>query len=689
MEAHPRTLKFVFRQEVRLLVPLFQRPYVWQEGAQWRPLWEDVLATVGRDAAGDDTSHFLGAVVLQLRRGAVGSVEAREVIDGQQRLTTLQLLIAATLHVAEDHEVGGRARARLQALLFNNPELVDSPEEELKLWPTNRDRDAYRAVMARRPDDADHASRIVMAYRWFAGVVRAWVEAQEDVEEAIGRLAGVLADRLEIVAIDLGEDDNAQIIFETLNARGTPLRAADLVKNLLFRTLQDAGRPVERLYRDFWAQFEDPYWEHEVRQGRLTRARIDAFLGHFLVMLLQSEVQAHDLFPAVRRHVAGDPARAESLLAELRRYADVYRRVDAAQVGVDEEDAALKRLRMVDTQTLVPLLMWLTANVHGPERTRAVRALESFVIRRLLCRLTTANYNRMFLELLRRLGSGEENIGEATESYLAGQRSPSGVWPVAADIEDAFENLPLYRMLRRESLQRLLLALDAAATTTKTEPVSYSSKMSVEHLLPQSWGENWPLPPDEVSAESVAEERDELLHTIGNLTVVAVPLNSAMKNAAWPLKRHELLKHSALTLNRDLPDDWDAYRIRERSGRLAALAIELWPRPDADDEAAVRAAVGSAPIAAREADEDTTPNPSSGGRRDIAAHIQNAMRTVDVGDFLTIAEISKIPSDEYPAGSPPSRGAISARLFPVNGGPTTVPGVRAENVGGRRGATRL
>jgi len=162
-----------------------------------------------------------------------------------------------------------------------------------------------------------------------------------------------------------------------------------------------------------------------------------------------------------------------------------------------------------------------------------------------------------------------------------------------------------------------------------------------------------------------------------------------MKNAAWPLKRHELLKHSALTLNRELPDDWDAYRIRERSGRLAALAVGLWPRPDVDDEAAVRAAVGSAPMAAREADDDAVTSRSSGGRRDIAAHIQNAMRTVDVGDFLTIAEISRIPSEEYPHGSPPSQGAISARLFPGSGAPTTVPGVRAEIVGGRRGATRL
>jgi len=689
MEAHPRTLKYVFRQEVRLLVPLFQRPYVWQESTQWQPLWEDVLATVRRTGVGDTTPHFLGAVVLQLRRGGVGSIEAREVIDGQQRLTTLQLLIAATLGAAEAQGVRGRTHARLRALLFNSAELVDNPEEELKLWPTNRDRAAYQAVMTGAVDDAEPSSRIVQAYRWFTGAVGAWVDEQDEAEDAIAVLAGVLADRLEVVAIDLGEDDNAQIIFETLNARGTPLRAADLVKNLLFRTLQDAGRPVERLYRDLWSSFEDPYWEQEVRQGRLTRPRIDTFLGHFLTVLLQTEVQAHDLFPTARRHVGADPNRAEVFLREMRRYADVYRQIDAARTGVEEEDAALLRLRMVDTQTLVPLLMWLTANTDGIERTRAVRALESFVIRRLLCRLTTANYSRMFLELLRRLGAGETPVGAVTTTYLAVQRSPSGVWPMAQDVRDAFESLPLYRMLRREPLQRLLLALDAAATTSKSEPVPHSSKMSVEHLLPQAWAQHWPLPPDPISAEALEAERDELLHTIGNLTVVTGALNSAMSNAAWPIKRHELLRHSALALNRDLPEDWSPHHIRERSSQLAGLAIGLWPRPQAEDEPAIRAAVAAAPIAAHVTDDDGVPRRRGGTRGDIGAHIQTALRTVAPGEFLTIAEISRVPSDDYPAGSPPSRGAISARLFPKGDRSTTVPGVRADIVNGRRGATRL
>jgi hypothetical protein len=148
VEAHPRTLRTVFRPDVRLTVPLFQRPYVWTADKQWQPLWEDVLTTCDRVERGGVVPHFLGAIVLQQRRGTPGSIEVREVIDGQQRLTTLQLLIAALRDAFVAHDLDGRLFKRVVKLLDNDIEMVDGPDEVHKLWPTNRDRDPYRAVMA-------------------------------------------------------------------------------------------------------------------------------------------------------------------------------------------------------------------------------------------------------------------------------------------------------------------------------------------------------------------------------------------------------------------------------------------------------------------------------------------------------------------------------------------------------------
>lgn len=151
-------------------MPLFQRPYVWDEQGQWAPLWEDVAATFDRRDDEDTTPHFLGAIVLEAKRHALGSVEVREVIDGQQRLTTLQILIAALRDAYAAEGIKTRLQSRLAKTLTNDTDYIDSPEEEFKLWPTNRDRRSYADVMrgAHLDSSRDPAlPRIADAYLFF------------------------------------------------------------------------------------------------------------------------------------------------------------------------------------------------------------------------------------------------------------------------------------------------------------------------------------------------------------------------------------------------------------------------------------------------------------------------------------------------------------------------------------------
>ncbi|NCD16759.1 MAG: DUF262 domain-containing protein [Actinobacteria bacterium] len=705
MEAHPRTLSVVFQRDVRLTVPLFQRPYVWAAEKQWEPLWEDVLATLGRSEHEDPvTSHFMGAIVLEQRRGATGSMEVREIIDGQQRLTTLQLLIAAIRDTFVAHGIENRTVKRLGLLLENDAELIDADDERHKLWPTNRDRDAYRDVMNGRyrafRGTLSSIPRIAAAYVWFHGAIADLVGQRKndsEVQEVLEGLAEVVRVHLELVVIDLGEGDNAQVIFETLNARSTPLRASDLIKNLLFRTLEAAGRPVESLYKRHWSELEEEEWQTVVRQGRLTRPRLDAFMGYFLTVLLTREVQAHQLFPVTRTYVGLSADRAEEFLRELTRYAAVYRLVDDLKVDDQGERDSLARLRIVDTQTLMPLLLWLFANTDGEARARSLRALESYVIRRSVCRLTTANYNRLFLELLRKLSSGEQPVDEVVSSFLGGQTSSSGLWPTDEDVRSSLQQFPLYRLLKRDSLQRLLFALNEELTTSLTEPGTFR-KLTVEHLMPQSWATSWPLPDDAAQAARLTDDRHNLVHTLGNLTLVTGSLNSTLSNGPWTAKRRHLLEHSALTLNRSLPEYWDVDRIVERSQFLAEVAIQLWPRPapapgmrlsvaDAErnwrpDRVAPEQQPGSAPTV------QAKPSASGRrtGRRDIGKHIVQVFEGLPEGTFLTTTAIAKRPTPEYPdaAASP---GAVAARLFPASGY-CTVPGVTPVRRDGVRGAVK-
>lgn len=704
MEAHPRTLSVVFQRDVRLTVPLFQRPYVWSAERQWEPLWDDVLATLARTAHEDPvTSHFMGAIVLEQRRAATGSMEVREIIDGQQRLTTLQLLIAAIRDTFVSRGIENRTVKRLGLLLENDEELIDTNDERHKLWPTNRDRDVYRDVMLGRyrhySGTPSHAPLLAGAYVWFRDAIADLVKQQKteaQVEEILEGLAHVVRSHLELVVIDLGESDNAQVIFETLNARSTPLRASDLIKNLLFRTLEAAGRPVETLYTRHWFALEEGEWQRVVRQGRLTRPRLDAFMGFFLTVLLTREVQAHQLFPVTRSYVGMDADRAEEFLRELTRYAEVYRLIDDLQVDDPGERASLTRLRIVDTQTLMPLLLWLFANTDGAARARALRTLESYVVRRSVCRLTTANYNRLFLELLRKLSSGEQPVDAVVSDFLAGQTSSSGLWPTDEDVRSSLQQFPLFRLLKRESLQRFLLALNEELTTSLTEPGTFR-KLTVEHLMPQSWAANWPLPDDDGQAERLAEDRHNLVHTIGNLTLVTGSLNSTLSNGPWAVKRRHLLEHSALTLNRVLPEYWDVDRIVERSQFLADVAVRLWPRPAPAPGARLTVADSDRNLrpdrttSEQEVSRSTSPAAPMGdrkrsGRRDIGKHIVQVFEDLPDGAFLTISAIAKRPTQEYPEASA-SPGAVSARLFPSSGR-CTVPGVTPARRGGVRGAVK-
>jgi len=669
MEAHPRTLKTVFRPDVRLTVPLFQRPYLWTLIEQWQPLWEDVLATSDRVERGDTVPHFLGAIVLEQKRGSLGSLEVREVIDGQQRLTTLQILVAALRDAFLTHGVDDRLYKRLVKLLVNDEEMVDGPDEVHKLWPTNRDRLSYRAVMAGEYRDTPTSAalpRIAAGYAFFRDELDDLLEghSEDDIAHMLDRLAEVVLEYLEVVVIDLGEDDNAQVIFETLNARGTPLRASDLIKNFLFRTLQSAGRDVEAVYRSTWEPLEGEHWQTDVRLGRLTRPRLDAFMGFFLIVLLQREVQSHQLFTASRSYVGADPDRAEELLSEVARYSRVYDDLDARRSTDDAEAASLARIEIADTQTLTPLLLWLFGNTYGTTRRNALLVLESYLVRRTMCRLTPKNYNRLFLELLRRLGSGEGPADEVIEDYLNGQSSESGMWPSDNEMRAALGSLPLFRLLKRDRLQRVLLALNAHLTTSRTEPIAASKKLSIEHLFPQSWEANWQLPDDPDEAEAARGERDRLVHTIGNLTLVTGSLNSTLSNAAWAAKREHLLAHSALTLNRGLPDFWDTDAIIERSSELADAAIRLWSRPPMSDGVAVFAAQNERDL---RPDRDAEPPPArttitSNGRRDIGQHILHVFIDLPGGAFRTVSQIRNAPSPEYPDSPALSRSHLGPAL---------------------------
>jgi hypothetical protein len=627
-----RTVKELFERDVRYVVPLYQRPYVWDAEHQWQPLWEDIEAVLEQrvHGGGGDSSHFLGAIVLEQELHSPGAIPLYTVIDGQQRLTTLQLLLGAASTVAA--HAGADKEAGILNRLTKNDELTAEGLEVFKVWPTNANRAAFGAVMQEGgppPDrDDDPNNRIDEAHAFFCSAIHEWLDdSAHELEqtEKIKILRVALSDLMKVVSITLEPDDNAQIIFETLNARGTPLLALDLVKNAVFHLAARQQLDIDGLYTTEWqTELDQPYWRQERRQGRLHRPRADLFLMHWLAMQLREVVPANELFTRFRQRIldAPEPPKADGLIRELRRDAQIMRSFEN-QPADSYEAVFFERLELLDTSVFMPLVLLLFRDprISVETRRRALRILESWLVRRALMKLTLKNYNQQVPVMLARVSEEPENADEVLLDHLRSGVGEISRWPTDAELTAYLTTRPLYGNVATKRIAMALAAVEQSLYTSKVDIPSVPKSLSIEHIIPQSWEENWPLSQDGDRVE-LQTRREERIHRLGNLTLTAAPLNSALSNAKWSDKCHALNQESKLLLNvkllADCPNAFDEAAVDERAKGLATAICVLWPGPEswAGAEAAPPVALAdSFTISADQvlADSSTRPSDTEAG----------------------------------------------------------------------------
>ncbi len=641
MQAQTHTPGVIFGSHIRYVVPLFQRPYVWDEKEQWGPFWDDVqalaekvLETPSGYGAPPVSPHFLGAIVVDQQSNPSGFIQVRHVIDGQQRLTTLQLLLDAAQEVTEKHGASLDAET-LKVLVLNQPQVTQHPDEIFKVWPTDRDQAAFRAAMDNHAVVSTElaTSRIARAHAFFVEKITEWCEPTGDPDKSAARLkalAQALHAHLKLVVIDLEPGDNAQVIFETLNHRGSRLLAADLVKNLLFQMAQSQQLDVAALYKQYWRPLDEDYWRELTAQGRLYRPRIDVFLNYWLVMKLLREVPADRIFIDFRDQVAMSRAtELPELLAEVAEDAAVFSSLDSLPAGSTPARFYYRVIRALDTRAVMPVFLWLmrwsASYLPIAQRDKALNAIESWLVRRTLARLTGKNVNLVVLELLKALDeAGPADAGDRTESFLVEQTADSRLWPSDDLVRQALATAPVYTSLVRARVRMLLEALEDDLRTAYGEGQPAPRELTVEHVLPQAWREHWPLSADDLAG---AIERDRLRHVLGNLTLVSGGLNPALSNRPWTRedgkgKRDYLLEHSALKLNAKLvtqhTEAWTEDDIRARTAALTDRLLALWPRPaspsPAVDTAATSEDVAPQPSRQLEEEADDSSMPSHTGK---------------------------------------------------------------------------
>jgi uncharacterized protein with ParB-like and HNH nuclease domain len=594
MKVDKLTVGKIFDTTERLEAPLFQRPYVWEQNPNWTPLWESIRVIAEKRLNGQfGRPHFLGAVVLDQLSTPLGRVHVRQIIDGQQRLTTMQVFLAAARDLAI--ELGQEKYAQaFKRLIDNDVPLSDDPDDKFKVWPTNADRDEFRTVItssdtvAIRKLASGGDCLIAQAYEYFFDELSAWLLIEDGihVQERVDALYGALRDELLLIVIDLDEHDDAQEIFETLNALGTPLLTADLVKNYLFRLAERSKEDSSKLYRWHWSEFdkEKGYWRSDIRQGRLKRPRIDAFLHNYLTLQTRQEINAGQLFSAFRDFVGTNNGGAAGRhLALFRSYADIYKSFDSFPEDSAEEMFFYK-LDALDISTAHPLLLEVFKRFgdaeHMEDLEQILRDLESYFVRRTVCELTTKNYNKLFVDLIRALAEANGFSPNAIRKFLLVGDAEATRWPDDAEFSKAWVECRMYKKIKRSKLRLILESLDFSLRTPKTEVLKIPRGLTIEHLMPREWERHWPLhPADDMTIDEASDLRNDVVDTLGNLTLLTKELNPAVSNGPWAKKRTEILKHSALNLNRELSEEWNESLIKARTEALLNKALLLWKRP--------------------------------------------------------------------------------------------------------------
>ena len=558
MEANAKAVRDILHSSDQFLVPFFQRYYSWQR-EHWDRLRSDVWALFDDGAR---KQHFLGPLVCALLDAMPGDVHVFQLIDGQQRLMTLSLFLAAIRDVA---------------LTIGEPDLAQEIEETFlihkfkkglqryKIIPRLGDREAFIALVDRKPHDTFAALRMLDAYQYFRKLVR---YETLDKPARLRELFETIVGRLYLVVITIGEE-NPYEIFESLNSTGLPLKEADLIRNYLFMQLETDEQQC--FQTDHWGPYEklfDP-------DGSLPAIGATAFYRDFL---MRNGVYSRDrsTFVDFKKYHEDTRHTPDEAVAELSQAVRLYLSLYRNGAGQPPTIAKLlSRFEMLDAATAYPLLLNLLdrfdrKQVSESELAGCISDLSSFIIRRSVCVESTRTYGRWFCEAIQYLRNSPR---DDLQGYLLHRG-----WPDDESFKKQLVEFPIYR---REFKKCRVVLHALEESFAHKEQVDLDS-LQIEHIMPQTLprgkaGAAW----REMLGLAANQVHSRWQHTLGNLTLTGY--NPKLGNKSFKDKQAEFLA-SKVSLNGYFSDlkEWSETAIRDRGKELAEEVGALWPRPKSD-----------------------------------------------------------------------------------------------------------
>lgn len=558
-----RMTAFMEGADKRYIIPVYQRKYDWRQ-ENCRQLYEDLKKVIKNSRS----SHFFGSIVSSVVPN--GSKIEYHIIDGQQRLTTVSLLLLAICNLIAKGKLTSK-EARLDEQISQRFLIAPwaSEDDRIKLRPVKSDQEALAKLFGPE-EDYDQTSNLTLNYRFFRDMLLKEEISADDLYAAIGKL--------EIISITLEPDDNAQLIFESLNSTGLALAEGDKIRNYILMGL--SPKEQSKYYTEYWEKIE-----------KSTRNDVSAFVRDYLSIKQQMTPNVSTIYQAFKRYVEEAQMPIGTLLEDLLKYARLFEKLLTCKSGLRERrlDNCLYRMARLEITVTRPFLMEvLRLNLDGKLSTEAVRDVfeitENYLFRRNICEVPTNALNKVFLTLnkeILRYDNTADNYANKCIYALRAKRE-SGRFPNDREFADAMAVKPVYLM--RGKYKAYLFERFENFGTVETKDVYEHldrNDYSIEHIMPQHLTPTW----TEELGPSAMEIHETWLHRLANLTLTGY--NPNLSNKSFREKRDAEqggYRNSGLRMNQKIgqKNAWGLPELEERSSEMVALALQIWPCPQTD-----------------------------------------------------------------------------------------------------------
>ena len=596
MDAEVKTIHQIFSPTTQYVIPQFQRFYDWEKEKQWEPLWDDVKAVSDTVLTHTDHEkrvppHFMGSLVLQgepMPNPDVPEQLGRRniIVDGQQRLTTIQVLTRAIVGVAD--RLGHADTVEPLRSLIANSDLEDQWRYKV-LQSHQRDADTYRRLMHDPHGDKsvtdapllNHREGIEAAHNYFSTMVSEYLDDADTQRSRVEALQQTVGQHLQFAILTLDDDEQPNMVFETINARGQTLAEHQLVKSTV---MYEAGVVLDaHQAKRYWNAFDDDDWWGVQNQDR---GHISRFLSDWLTSVRLRNISIPRIsaeFRAFVNQCKADQQDLSETFELMNRAAITYHGIinrSHADYGPFHAD-----MTAISAQSAMSACLWMDEPSNGlgdPDQDeRILRLLESYAFRRALVGKTT-NFVPIIQTMHQAIRDGKDPREAVRDSFIQQSSARPEYWPEDTFIKDHLAYQPCKP---GKPIQTILRAMENHLREQEpTVPVPPDTPLTEHHLLPTTaatWqtGGNWPIRGNRAAGTA---KRTTAVRTIGNLTLIPVK-RASLKNqesVPWRQKQELLQNGNVLHINRPLLDvpAWDESAINERSAYIADLAIRIWPR---------------------------------------------------------------------------------------------------------------